>query len=104
VALDAANSIAEALEFAMDNSVEHLVTVSSLSRDTIDLFIQRRDGLKYSDEEFETRIARDPLMVAELAKQQRDVQIMESVRELTPEFLASFRADSLSAGRNEPAI
>jgi uncharacterized protein YjaG (DUF416 family) len=103
-ALDAANSIAEALEFAMDKNVEHLVTVSSLSRDTIDLFIQRRDGLKYSDEEFESKIARDPLMVAELAKQQRDVQIVESVLELTPEFLASFRADSLSAGRDEPAM
>src|SRR5262249_32893673 len=44
-ALDAASSIAEALEFSADAATEHIVTICSLSRDTIDLFIQQRDDV-----------------------------------------------------------
>ena len=99
-ALDAASSIAETLEFAQDRNVEHLVTVSSLSRDTIDLYIQHRNNLDYSDGQFEDTIARDPLMVAEIEKEQRDLRRLESAQSLTPEFLASFRKEALLAGKS----
>jgi hypothetical protein len=103
-ALDAANSIAEALEFAQDGNVDHLVTISSLSRDTIDLYVQRRDSVRYDDERFEETIARDPLMAAEIQKEQRDLDVLESVQHLTPEFLASFRKEARVAGRGNLGI
>jgi len=103
-ALDAANSIAEALEFVQDGNVDHLVTVSSLSRDSIDLYLQRRDHLSYPDDKLEEKLALDPLMIAEIRKQQHDLQVLESGQRLTADFLASFRKDSLIAGRSNLGI
>lgn len=99
-AMDAANSIAETLNYAIDKEVGHLVTVCSLNRDTIDLFIQHRDELDYSDPTFERRIATDKLTVTELYKQQSDYMLLKSTKTLTDEFVKKFRANATDSGKS----
>lgn len=103
-ALDAANSVAEALDYTLDRNVDRIVTISSLARDTIDLFVQRRDSLDSSRSDFEGKIASDPLMIAELEKQQLDITILESGQNLTPEFWRLFRQRTAHAGRSNLGI
>src|SRR5260370_14208344 len=103
-ALDAANSVGEALDYALDRSIEHIVTIASLARDTVDVFIQRRDNLSYSDKSLEDKIAHDPLMIEELRKQQADIKTLESTQDLNPDFWAQFRQHATTEGRSNLGI
>lgn len=103
-ALDAANSVAEALDYALDKRIDHIVTISSLARDTIDMFVQRRENLSYSDKGLEDKIAHDPLVIVELRKQQVDIKTLESTKKLTPDFLAQFRQHATGEGRSNLGI
>jgi uncharacterized protein len=100
-ALDAATSIAEALEYSIDGQHSRLVTISSLSRDTIDLFIQRRDDFAFpSRERLQPKVDSHPLMLAELRKQQLDVETLEAAGKPDAEFWTKFRRGAIQDGRS----
>ena len=103
-ALDAATSVAEALDYVREGTVDHIVTISSLAQDTIYLFVQYKENVNYSDNEFEKRITNHPLMVGELTKQQADVSTLESTHALLPEFLERFRQNATDGGRSSLGI
>lgn len=103
-ALDAATSLAEALDYVREGTVDHIVTISSLARDTIYLFVQYQEKADHSDKGFEERITNHPLMVGELTKQQTDVSTLESTQALLPEFLERFRQNATDAGRSNLGI
>lgn len=103
-ALDAASSIAEALACALDGTLDHVLTISSLSRDTIDLYLQRKNDVNYADPEFESNIAHDPLMFAELAKQQLDLHTLEAAHNPMIRFWISFRQAATLGGKSNLGI
>jgi uncharacterized protein len=104
-ALDAANSVAETLDYPWDESIDHVVWVSSFARDTIDLFVQYRNKSDFSDKNVEAPpTAQHALMVAELHKQQADMGTLESIMDLTPHFLASFRSNATNRGKSNLGI
>lgn len=97
-ALDAASGVALALQCCIDGGASKAAEVGSLARDTIDMYIQVRDCLDYSDPAFEEKIQNDPLMLAELGKQAADLKALASMSELTSEFLENLRRSSESLG------
>jgi len=99
-ALDAASSLAEALNYVLDGNIKHIESIASLMRDSIDLFVQYRDKPDYSEKNFEEKIAHDPLMIAELQKQQMDIKALESIQDLTPDFVAFFRQNAMITGKS----
>ncbi|TRX60097.1 DUF416 family protein [Fulvivirga sp. M361] len=68
-ALDACSSIYETLLFLKDKKNEHIISVGSLMRDTVDIFIQEKEKLDYNDPNFEVKIKQDPFMINELNRQ-----------------------------------
>ena len=68
-ALDACSSIYETLLFLKDKKNEHIISVGSLMRDTVDMFIQEKEKLNYNDPNFEVKIKQDPFMINELNRQ-----------------------------------
>jgi uncharacterized protein YjaG (DUF416 family) len=98
-ALDAANSVAETLDYVQDEDIDHIVWVSSFARDTIDLFVQYGNEPDCSGRNVDEQIARHPLMIAELQKQQADIRTLESIHDLTSAFLTSFRLNATVGGK-----
>ncbi len=68
-ALDAANAVNQSLTCCLRQDPKKVAEIASFARDTIDMFIQVRDGLQYGGADFETHIERDPLMLTELRRQ-----------------------------------
>jgi uncharacterized protein len=97
-ALDAASAVCETLTCCLNADAERVAGVGSLARDTIDMFIQVHDELDYSDQDFEAKILRHPLMIEELEKQRQDIESLSSVSELSPDFLERFRQSAKTAG------
>ena len=93
-ALDAASATVETLRCCTDGDTERGVRVATSARDTVDMYIQMRDKFEASGPAMEETIARDPLMVREVQKQDRDLDQLKATRALTPEFLASLRQSS----------
>lgn len=77
-ALDAATSLLESLDYCVDGDVSHCLQVACLCRDSIYMFVQRREGYDYSDAD-EIKIYADPLMVRELQAQQMDMELIKSL-------------------------
>jgi len=90
-ALDACVSVSEVLSYTNDEDSNHILTVSSLARDTIYLYVQYTENSDYSNKRFEETILSHPLMIAEMKEQQDDFQILASNTSEAPEFWLSFR-------------
>ena len=90
-ALDACVSVSEALSYTTDEDSNHTLTVSSLARDTIYLYVQYTENSDYSNKRFEETIMTHPLMIAEMKEQCEDFQILASNASETPGFWLSFR-------------
>jgi uncharacterized protein len=90
-ALDASASVCETLELCLDGDVEHAVTVATSSRDSVDMFIQERDGMEYSDPYFEQKILGDALMVRELKRQVDDLTTLRQHPVLSNDMVKAFR-------------
>jgi hypothetical protein len=93
-ALDAASATVETLRCCTDGDPKRGVRAATSARDTVDMYIQMRDKLQASGPSMEEAIARDPLMVREVQKQDRDLEQLEGIPALTPEFLARLRQSS----------
>lgn len=77
-ALDAANAIEillEALEMP-SQAASLAVEVAALACDTVDLYIQAHRNLDPASKSFETEILEDPLMQAELHRQEDDLELI----------------------------
>ena len=103
-ALDAAASITETLGYALDQNTNHIVSVASLARDTIYLYVQYTENASHGDRGFDKRIGNHPLMTAELAKQQLDMKTLEIAHNPPPDFWASFRRGATIAGKSNLGI
>ncbi|SRR5260221_14662415 len=98
-ALDAATAITETLRSLVSHDVQHVVDVAIFCRDTVDMYIQLRDHLDFQrDSDFEAKIQRDPLMIAELARQGRILGALEAHPALDRGFLRGLRMESSNHG------
>jgi hypothetical protein len=62
------------------------------------MFVQSRDEVSYSDPHWEEKIYKDPLVIEELEKQERDLNEIESEGELTAGFLNRLRESACVVG------
>lgn len=79
-ALDAAVSIATLIELLETREVKHALTIASLARDTVDMYVQELEKMPPNTENIEDEIQRHPLMQAELQSQQDDIAKVAGVR------------------------
>lgn len=68
-ALDACNALSECLNYILDNKISHIVDIGIFARDTVDMYIQEKEDMDYSDPEFELKIQNNELMVKEMTSQ-----------------------------------
>lgn len=83
-ALDACTVVIETLNFLLDKQSSRLEDISTLATDTIDMYIQERDGIDYNSENFEIKIYKDPLMQNELAVQKGIISYLMRVDKIEP--------------------
>jgi uncharacterized protein YjaG (DUF416 family) len=100
-ALDAGVAIVETLQALIDADSDRIAGIASLCIDTVDMYVKSRDDLDYnSDPLFESRIAKDPLMERELARQSETLSALMNAPVLERTFLRRLRADSADGGRS----
>ena len=93
-ALDAATATAALMELIRTADVAKAVEVASLSRDTVDMFVQEIESMPANSPDIEERIRLHPLMQAELERQNRDLDLLE----------AGANIDDLAAKWRSPAV
>jgi uncharacterized protein YjaG (DUF416 family) len=76
-ALDAAVSCALVLELLLQNRPEKVLEGASLARDSVDMYVQDSEGMDADDPLREQRIIGHPLMQEELARQKRDLALLQ---------------------------
>ena len=77
-ALDAAIAASAVMKLIETQDVEKAVEVASLSRDTVDMFVQELDQMPANAPDLEDQIRLHPLMQTELKKQSDDLTALES--------------------------
>jgi uncharacterized protein YjaG (DUF416 family) len=77
-ALDAALAVAAVLALIQTQDVYRAVEVVSLSRDTVDMFVQELENMPPNAPDLEERIRLHPLMQAELELQHNDLAALEA--------------------------
>jgi uncharacterized protein len=75
-ALDAANAIAASLLACSDGNLDRCIEVATCARDTVDMYIQIRDGLKQDDPDFDSRIRGGALMQRELERESAQLNML----------------------------
>lgn len=76
LALDAGSAVYESLCFIEDSKESRLLDVSIFCIDSVDMYIQEKEGYDYNDMYFEEKILRHPLMIQE---RQRQLHILEEL-------------------------
>ncbi|MGH7334184.1 MAG: DUF416 family protein [Candidatus Rokuibacteriota bacterium] len=99
-AIDAANAIHETLEVCYRDEPRRVAEVASFARDTVDMFVQERDNLDYSDPGLEERILADPLMIRELTKQQDELYLLARTDTLGSDFVKEYRTAAAYQGKS----
>jgi uncharacterized protein len=98
--LDAGVAILEALSSCIDDNPEHAVDASIAATDTVDRHIQIAEGLDYMVMDFEERkaieerIAKHPLMLREIKKQESDLQLLEHTPTINAALIDQLRNPS----------
>lgn len=77
-ALDAAMAVAAVMALIESQDVEKAVEIASLSRDTVDMFVQELEKMPANAPDLEDQIRQHPLMQAELERQSNDLASIES--------------------------
>ncbi len=72
-AQEAALMVTLLLRFCYDKTPDYAVRIATFARDTIDMFVDPREGLVRPDPSIERRISNHPLMIAELKTQKEDL-------------------------------
>ena len=93
-ALDAGAAVVHTLESLADGGVEPALLAASLAHDTVHMHLQSLVGSDYADPSFDERMYGQPLMMREMERQSRDLDLLSKAVSLTPEFLSEFRMES----------
>lgn len=78
-ALDACTAVLGALRFIIEPNIDFVVEVATFSRDTVDMYVQIRDGFDSNDPAIEARIANDPLMIREKRRQHQLIKKLVTI-------------------------
>jgi uncharacterized protein len=73
-ALDAATATLNVLDFIRNREPGLVAQTASLCRDTVDMYVQEKEGMDSQDPDLEAQILRHPLMQRELERQRLDLQ------------------------------
>jgi uncharacterized protein YjaG (DUF416 family) len=79
-ALDACSSISETLGFLINKNDESIVEVATFARDTVDMYIQEKEGLSLNDNLLELKIEQDSYMQNEYKWQ---FSVIKAIAELS---------------------
>lgn len=93
-ALDACTSVYETLDFLLDPNIDKIVDVAIFARDTVDMFIQEKEMMDYTEPEFEIKIENDPFMKNEKARQVEHINKLVH-NEITPDLIEKMRRQNL---------
>ncbi len=88
---DAAGAVANLLEFQASGDISLIAELASLSRDTIDMYVQSTLAEGPITPEAEARILVHPLMQAELRQQKSDLDHLKRLSDIGPSALAALR-------------
>ena len=61
------------LQFCSDKQLSHVMSIATFARDTIDMYVQVIEELDPADPHLDEKIARHPLMLQEISKQEGDL-------------------------------
>lgn len=78
-ALNAALAMSEIIEFISDDRTDHLAEISTLARDSIDLYLSSLEPGVVSLPEEDTSIAGHPLMQQEQHQEQDDIEFLSGL-------------------------
>ena len=101
-AQEAAFMVTLLLQWVGDQNPHYAVRIATFCRDTVDLHVQVLESLNPSDPDLEDKIARHPLMSAELAKQSQDLGTLAKIK--TRDELKKFRATTRQTGGSNIGI
>lgn len=79
-ALDAANSIATVFDAIEDFNPDHIRTIVEFATDSVDLWVQRTEGMAANDLELEQKIQSHPLMMKELTEMHNAIEYLATDR------------------------
>ena len=88
---DAAGAVANLLKFQASGDISLIAELASLSRDTIDMYVQSTLAEGPITPEAEARILVHPLMQAELRQQKSDLDHLKRLSDIGPSALAALR-------------
>lgn len=80
------------------NNSKILLDISTMSIDIVDSFIQERDDMQFEDQDFEKKIARDPLMQSEIKRQKGIISFLAEIGKIDHadiETLRQLQGDNL---------
>lgn len=96
-ALNSVLAISEIMEFELDGSIDHIVNVSTLARDSVYLYLSNLEHSVVSSSEEDERIAADPLMQQELRREEEDIKFLVALPDnFDNETISTLRARSSS--------
>jgi uncharacterized protein len=90
-ALDACTSLLSTLSFIIDGETENIVDVATFARDTVDMYIQERDGLDVNDKMIEIKIEQDVFMQREKQRQYSIIKLLSEKNDITDSRLQNLR-------------
>jgi uncharacterized protein YjaG (DUF416 family) len=78
-ALNAALAISDIAEFTLDNRMDHVAYVSTLARDSVDLYLNSLESSVVSSPEQDSKIASHPLMQQEQRREEEDIKFLSGL-------------------------
>jgi hypothetical protein len=78
-ALNAALAMSDIVEFTLDGRVDHIAYVSTLARDSIDLYLSSLEPSVVSSPEEDKKIAGHPLMQQEQRREEEDIRFLSGL-------------------------
>jgi uncharacterized protein YjaG (DUF416 family) len=90
-ALDAASSVMLILEFVKNHSVEKVLEIASLSRDTVDMYIQELENMDSNDPNLEEKILGHHFMQRELVRQREDLELLRKAEVINEDVIIDLK-------------
>lgn len=78
-ALNAALAMSDIVEFTLDGRSDHIVSVSTLARDSVDLYLSGLEPSLVSSAEEDNKIAQHPLMQQEQHREEEDIKFLSGL-------------------------
>ena len=97
-AMDVCAAIYELIVFIQDNDLNRIDAISTLATDSVDMYLQEKEGLEMDDPKFEEKLSFHPLMIRE-RKTQRDIwEYLEKVQTIDLEDIATLEQLQFNKG------